>query len=257
VTNDDRNETLKDLHFNPDEQRIIKDLKRKVESAVPYSVLDNPFMVVAGGCFTSWLWDEKPKDIDIFVLGDPTSPGTQEQVHRNNRSFINANFANVEDKTDTYRRDNEKVLEVYDSKPYQFIFTTHESRKALVEDFDFKHCMVSMWRHQLYITRSTYKAIFNKELIPQNTKRIAQWREEKFLAKGFTKQYTTAPTVPWTIKQAGGVLDIVDARHPSYLDAVANGSIDAYRNPYMKGYVEEMLKKQMKALAIDWEDLTK
>lgn len=191
------NEELKEAVFSHDERRELAYAKKNLtQNHIPLWAVNHIHLVVAGGCWASFLNGEPVKDIDIFVLRYPhTTPADINDI----RNEMCRQHPGIQNKTDSYNRNNDNVAEVWtmpDTK-IQFIFTKHKSRKELIDDFDYVHCKASLWGDQLYITRKIYDAIKKKELIVNNNKNIQQWREEKFMNRGYTKMYKTAPPAPW------------------------------------------------------------
>lgn len=191
------NEELKEAVFSADEREELAYAKKNLaQNHIPLWAVNHPYLVVAGGCWASFLSGEPIKDIDIFVL---SPPGLTENDISGIRNEMIRQHPGIANKTDSYNRNNDNVTEVWNTnnKKVQYIFTKHKSRKELLDDFDYVHCKASSWLGQLYITRKIYDAIKNKELIVNNDKNIQQWREEKFLERGYTKKYKTAPPAPW------------------------------------------------------------
>ena len=191
------NEELKEAVFSAKEREELVYAKNRVSQyKIPLWVVNHTHLVVAGGCWASFLSGEPIKDIDIFVL---RYPHTTDVDIRDIRDEMFRQHPGIQNKTDSYNRNNDNVAEVWNTpdKKIQYIFTKHKSRKELIDDFDYVHCKASLWGDQLYITRKIYDAIKNKELIVNNDKNIQQWREEKFLERGYTKKYKTAPPAPW------------------------------------------------------------
>lgn len=198
----DHNEQLKTSVFSDGELVHINRTKQAMKDLLPLWVQDDLWMVVAGGCWASKLQGEPIKDIDVFILSDPNYPAIEKQKHNAIRDKMMRSFPDMENKTDSYNRNNDKVTEVWTGldKGIQFIFTKHLTRQALIEDFDYVHCKTSYQSGKLYLTRKIYDAIISKKLIPNNTKNIMQWREEKFLSRGYTKVYETAQKAPlWSL----------------------------------------------------------
>lgn len=153
---------------------------------VDFKSLKPDSIVIAGGCFTSILNDEDPKDIDIFVLDnlaamklahlillDGDRPDSDSQYDKA-ASKLNANIVNVVNKT-------------INGVKYQWIFTRYKTRQELINHFDFVHTKVSYdpVTDKLYLSPVTYHAIMNKELIKNGKNIIAVWRFDKFTKKGW------------------------------------------------------------------------
>lgn len=182
-----------DQIFDAIETQMILGMKTKANILFESLRLNEIFkknVVIAGGCFTSWYHGEHPKDYDIFVIGD-----IEEQTKVKN--ILESMLVGLVDTTETYRRDNDKIIGVWQDKNHnQIIYTHYKTRQELIEHFDFTHCMISYYEDKIHLTRKTFDAIANKHLIPNQKDRIAQWRIEKFKSRGFTFPVnpTTIPT---------------------------------------------------------------
>lgn len=165
--------------------------KNYIEKLLPSWIKLNSNIVVAGGFWASKLHDEGFKDIDVFILDCSTAD--KDFI----RDRITTDYQDSKDKTEDYSRNNDKVTEVWTSNRYkiQFIFTKHQTRKELIEDFDYVHCKASYTEGKLYITRKIFDAIMNKQLIVQNNKNIQLWRKEKFLDRGYKEPVEKEPTL--------------------------------------------------------------
>ncbi len=205
-----RNTADKSKTFTTVEVWAINAIKDKLKAALHINAEDNiwmktPGIIIAGGCFTSYLHQETPKDIDIFVLddipakflaesiinptgknvtlhsiGDPFSDMNEKQK----KAYIEAinhrhkNNANIKDVIN---------ITLYD-KRCQIIFTKYKTREELIDHFDFVHTRVSYDINQdkLYISKETFDSIIHKNLKIANENRgVEQWRLEKFKNKGW------------------------------------------------------------------------
>lgn len=180
--------------FNTSESAAIYRLKNTIKDywntatgrQVAFNLLTQDSIVIAGGCFTSLLRDEPPKDIDIFVLdnleamklahlhiddGDHTDSDPQ---YDKSASKLNTNIVNVVNKT-------------INGIKYQWIFTRYKTRQELINHFDFVHTKVSYdpIADKLYLSPETYHAIMNKELAKNGNNVVAIWRFDKFKNKGW------------------------------------------------------------------------
>ena len=158
-----------------------------------------PFLIVSGGAFPDWFHNTRngPKDIDVFVLNNDNAKNKL-------RPYLASN--GFEKKDLEYLKQTNPgathVQEVWEGNAvshnikYQFIYTDYSARKDLIAEFDYKHCMVSydVGKNEIYITRSIYDAIANKQLIVNNDKRVAEWRRTKFLQRGYTEPVLKAGT---------------------------------------------------------------
>jgi hypothetical protein len=203
--------------FNYYETGQLKTVKNNIEQILPQWMKQNSDIVIAGGCWASELQGEKYKDIDIFVLGDPSYPDLHERKQTAIRELMKAWIPSIENNTLEYVRNNDKVEEVWTSKKqkFQIIFTKHLTRKDLINDFDYVHCMTSYSEGKLYITRKIYDAIIKKHLIVQNSKNIQEWRENKFLDRGYTGVFKE--------KEAPTLGDILSSALRNNAKIVANG----------------------------------
>lgn len=151
--------------------------------------------LVAGGVFVSWLHNETPKDIDIFILDNFDA-----KVEF--RKFLQREGYTPKD-LDYLKRTTQggkNVQEIWESiakhengMTYQFIFTRFKTREELLADFDFKHCTIAYHKDHLYITKKAYNAAKKKHLVVNNKAGIQLWRVNKFKNKGFLEFNTTAP----------------------------------------------------------------
>lgn len=139
-------------------------------------------LYIAGGLFTSLITGDKIKDIDVFVLNNPIL-----------KNFILNQIDKTFHKGKADYLGNDQIEDVYLEKnsahPIQFIFTKYNTREELIKHFDYKHCCVSydVLSKKLFISPYTYDVIKNKKLIVNNGSNLQNWREEKFLKRGFTK----------------------------------------------------------------------
>lgn len=195
----DTNTELMTKAFADHEIILIRNAKAYVEEAIPDWVKSNAYVVVAGGCFASRMQSELIKDIDIFVLGH-SDPEEQKRMHDAVRRKMQISFPTIDDKTQSYARNNDAVEEVWtdNNRKVQYIFTNHKSREDLINDFDYVHCMTSYHLHKLYITRKIYDAIVNKHLVVNNGKNVQEWRRSKFRDRGYkdvNEQMLPEPTL--------------------------------------------------------------
>ncbi len=174
--------------FTHTEKNKILNLKDAAKSRLEVLFEKDSFvmlhLVVAGGAFVSWFYNQTPKDIDVFVLNDVnTQRLVREQLEL--RGFKSKDMEYMKQTNDGAKHVQEVWEGTFMGAVYQFIFTDCKTREELLADFDFKHCTVSYLKDKLYITRNTYDAIANKHLIIHNDKVQVQWRKEKFLKRGW------------------------------------------------------------------------
>ena len=163
--------------FTQFERDHIYSCKRKIENLVEEKgIPKSNFSVIAGEVFVSILRDKDYKDIDVFVMNSILSYTlTAHSIKQNNSEY--------------FKKQNEKISDVFfdDVKKINTIFTKYNSRKELLDDFDFAHCCVCYDFYKLYITPQTYKAIMNKKLILHNSSNISEYRKQKFKKRGFVE----------------------------------------------------------------------
>lgn len=202
------NDDLRGQIFNYNENTRVFHTKTEIEKHLPDWVKADFNLVVAGGCFASSLQGENLKDIDIFVLGDKKYPAIENQRYDAIKRKMKSHYRDIKDNTRDYVRDNDAVAEVWTEpkKKIQFIFTHHETRQDLINDFDYVHCMTSYQLGKLYITRKIFDAIMKKELIVNNRKNIQEWRRNKFLGRSYkeleeTKEATLGDILSSALKK--------------------------------------------------------
>jgi hypothetical protein len=220
-------ELLKTRLFNKEEREELRKLKERIryhfdqlrlaeEKMIPFNMEK---VVIAGGCFVSFLHMQDPNDFDIFFLDDEynhlLAKGLAESYQTDKdvkipiiQHPVNPPGANVaigtisvrpknKSKNDRVRignsnyMDNDKIEQTVffkDSK-MQYITTKYKTREELINHFDFKHCRVSYdyTNDKLFITRETYDLIKSKTLVPNKGRQPAMWRYEKFLERGWKK----------------------------------------------------------------------
>jgi hypothetical protein len=166
-------------------------------------------VVVTGGMFASLIQGEKVKDIDIYFLDyDGFLDELEKKGYRYFKEMILAAGKTYEQgKGHLYSLDK-KIVDVFtivDSK-YQIMTTDHLKREDLVSNFDYKHCTISWHNGKLYLTEKAYRAAKRKLLIPNRKEAVTEYREQKFLGRGYKKttdipeeiEPFTAP-VPWSL----------------------------------------------------------
>lgn len=165
-------------------------------------------LIIAGGCFTSWIQGERPFDIDIFVTED-TPKNTLVELDEFQETFS--------DKMITSPYDGAAINDRIIGKPFSFrmvdfpfmleglkvsigkynnrlfadvqiIRTSYANRKELISHFDFLHTKVSydVDDDKLFISKDTLEAIQNKSLVPNGDNKPRQYRYEKFKSRGWT-----------------------------------------------------------------------
>jgi hypothetical protein len=187
--------------FSPFESDILLGLKLKASS----TFRDLPWpqrIVLCGGAFASWFHDEEPKDIDLFILWDKDNA---EGGHSEVLDTYRGAFPWLEQQPSKYREDiNPNITDVWGADKHtksgkiQLIFTKYKTRKELVDHFDYAHAMVSYacingpgdprraLDLRMFISRQTYECIRDKKLVINNKDNWRQYRESKFVQRGWT-----------------------------------------------------------------------
>ena len=140
-------------------------------------------VVVAGGCFTSIFHHEMVKDYDVFILDDAKLNSTLSRaldyMPSDRKVESDLNYLN-NDRKNIKRIVLDKVTKV------QYIVTDYKTRQELLDSFDAEHACVSFVRDKLYFTQETFDCIKNKRVKPHKGNKIAVWRQDKFIKRGFT-----------------------------------------------------------------------
>jgi hypothetical protein len=183
--------------FNENELEKLADLKseaRKAFGSLPWAGQ----IILAGGAFSSWFHEEEPKDIDVFVLWNDELSDHDDGGHRLVLDTYRREFPWLEQQPSKYRQDvNPNITDVWGSKEkgrIQLIFTKYKTRKEMVDHFDYAHAMVSygygeaeneLLSLKLFISRQTYDCIRDRTLIINNKENWRQYREDKFVERGW------------------------------------------------------------------------
>jgi hypothetical protein len=151
-------------------------------------------IVIAGGCFVSKFNDETPRDVDIFLLNDTSLKSVFNTVFENMKQVSSDIDNPIADKA--YIRGNNKIERVveqrFEDRPkFQYIYTEYDTRKELIDDFDFAHTTISynIGEDTLYATRQAIDCIMNKRLILNGDNKAEQWRVEKFINKSWSWKF--------------------------------------------------------------------
>jgi hypothetical protein len=163
------------------EEKYIKDWNKEDVQSV--ELPNYKFaIIIAGGCIASLLRDEAINDIDAFIL-KPDDVYYFERMFaaKSGRWTVKYHL----DENDDYSNEHIFATALNHDSKVQYIKTDFVDRKALIDHFDFVHCMASYHEGRLYITRETYDAIIKKHLIVNGKKKIKQWRLEKFRKRGW------------------------------------------------------------------------
>jgi len=173
---------------------VKKSIRSHIEKHMPTHDFDMSGVVIAGGCFASMLNEEVVKDFDIFLLN-------------NSRNELALNLLTVKESAlsptstkingkEYFKNDKiEKTLSLGRTAPaLQYIYTKYNTRKELIDSFDFKHCCVSYdyANDKMFMSREVFNLIKSKTLRPNSDKAIELWRYEKFWQRGWKSEIAFA-----------------------------------------------------------------
>jgi hypothetical protein len=178
--------------FTDAEQAEIRNMKYVLKNNylkfVPEKLMHNEKVVVAGGCFASFLNKELPHDIDVFILDDAK---TKQYV----KEYVDARIL---DKPGMFKigstdyMNNDKIeFTAFDmNHKNQFVTTSYTTRAELIAHFDMVHCCISYtpYNDKLYITRDVFDTIKNTQIRSNQCgimELVAPWRIEKMKARGW------------------------------------------------------------------------
>lgn len=161
--------------FSKEDLDAIK--KMKTAASTINALGKNP--IIAGGFFASIFHGLEPKDIDIYYLD-----GDVEE----NFVFHNLDKDGVVKNHEYLKNPNIIKVKEYKKSKKQLIFTKYKTRRELIDHFDMLHCCVSydVKEDKLYISPATLEAIKHKGIMPNGKNKIAQWRLDKMMSRGWT-----------------------------------------------------------------------
>ena len=208
--------------FSKEEREELEKVKQKVlwhfkqfrlneEMSIPFKFNK---LIIAGGCFASFLNGEEPRDFDVFLLDDEYNRKLAKGVADSYKSEdpiqipiakvpVNPPGANTiagyislgPKKNDRVRVGNSNYMEndkieqtvFFQDSKFQYITTQYKTREELIGHFDFRHCCVSysFATDKLYITREVYDLIKAKKLVQNGDRIPAGWRFDKFQERGW------------------------------------------------------------------------
>jgi hypothetical protein len=178
--------------FTDAEQAEIRNMKYVLKNNylkfVPEKLMHNEKVVVAGGCFASFLNKELPHDIDIFILDDAkTKEYVQYYVDDANQTRPGLFKIGSTD----YMNNDKIEFTAFDiNHKNQFITTSYTTRAELIAHFDMVHCCVSYtpYNDRLYITREVFDTIKNTQIRSNQAgimELVAPWRISKMEERGW------------------------------------------------------------------------
>lgn len=141
--------------------------------------------VIAGGYFASAFREENFNDIDVFILNNNVN------VYQALTDYPTRTIKwKVRDKDAGRYLQNPHIhgTATNTSTKVQYILTDYTSRKELLDSFDYLHATVSYVpvENKLYITRGAFDACRKKQLRPNGNNVPKQWRQDKFMKRGWT-----------------------------------------------------------------------
>lgn len=183
------------MAFNNSQVAFLGDIKRKCRSVRQriydsYPVLldyaDNMF--ISGGAIASLIQQASVNDWDIYFKDAEVSAAAStllEKYYRDNIKDVNPKYQDFVGKDGKLITANAITME----DGLQFITMINGDPKDVRASFDYVHCMpyYDFNRDALYISEKQYDACWDKKLIVNNQHVVKPWREEKFLARGYTK----------------------------------------------------------------------
>jgi hypothetical protein len=178
--------------FTDAEQAEIRNMKYVLKNNylkfVPEKLMHNEKVVVAGGCFASFLNKELPHDIDIFILDDAK---TKQYI----KEYVDARILDKPGlfkigSTDYMKNDKIEFTAFDMNHKNQFVTTSYTTRAELIAHFDMVHCCVSYtpYNDKLYITRDVFDTIKNTQIRSNQSgimELVAPWRIEKMEQLGW------------------------------------------------------------------------
>ena len=178
--------------FTDAEQAEIRNMKYVLKNNylkfLPEKLKYNQKVVVAGGCFASFLNKELPHDIDIFILDDAET----KQYVREYVNDVNQSKPGMFKIGSTDYMNNDKIeFTAFDmNHKNQFVTTSYTTRAELIAHFDMVHCCVSYtpYNDKLYITRDVFDTIKKTQIRSNQSgimELVAPWRIEKMKERGW------------------------------------------------------------------------
>lgn len=148
------------------------------------SLMKNTFYLkdafLAGGCFTSFAHSDMPKDYDVFIT-DETAKNSM-KAHATPEHFV------INEDPSYWQNPMIEATLLDKRTSVQYILTKFKSRREVVDHFDMLHCCVSYVpsEDKLYISKKIIETINQRKIIPNSDKKIAHWREQKMILRGWT-----------------------------------------------------------------------
>lgn len=183
--------------FTPEEIKIIHHAKKMIKlnlhefELTILKVHKQKQFFVSGGCTASLLQGLVPKDYDIFFKNEDVSKKII-KLYTKDPSYTNE----VAVAQHVYRDLNVGDMMITENavtlkNRLQLITKHYGSPDEIRKTFDFVHCMpyYDSESDTFYISREQYDCCVNKVLKINNLDNYTKFREEKFLQKGYEKDY--------------------------------------------------------------------
>ena len=175
--------------FTQEDRLRIYELKKRAREYM--SSIDVGGDILAGGCFASMAHGEPIKDYDIFVYNQSSKMMLHDALLKDQKSF--GESSNLPSLRYTIRDgqylNNGRIDQVIDDgvTKAQYVICDYSDREAVIDHFDVEHACVSYEypKDILHISPLTWHCIKNKILKSHKNNTIQQWRQDKFIKKGF------------------------------------------------------------------------
>jgi hypothetical protein len=176
--------------FTQEDRLRIYELKKKARDYMSH--MDVGGDILAGGCFASMAHGETVKDYDIFVYNQSSKMMLHDALMKDKLALERTGLPlpslryTLRDGKYLNNANIDQVIDDGQTKA-QYIICDFRDREAVIDHFDAEHTCVSYEypKDILHISPLTWHCIKNKILKPHKNNTIAQWRQDKFIKKGF------------------------------------------------------------------------
>lgn len=160
-------------------------------------------LIVAGGAFASIIQNQKPNDIDIYLLDvssffidiiekafrGPSDTFAEKKKTSPYINKLNPNILSVWDFTYVWNNKDVPIIpgdiSEFCTQNVQIMITKYKTRKDVIDHFDFKHNCISWHKDKLYMSMDAYDSAKDKILKINNAANVSRKRTEKFLNRGY------------------------------------------------------------------------
>ena len=177
-----------DNSFTHEDRKRIYELKKKARDYMSHIHINGD--ILAGGCFASIAHGEPVKDYDIFIYNQSSKMKLNDELLKDKemreRTGISSLRYTLRDGKYLNNANIDQVIDDGQNKA-QYIICDFPNREAVIDHFDAEHTCVSYEypKDILHISPLTWHCIKNKILRAHKGNTIAQWRQDKFINKGF------------------------------------------------------------------------